>query len=287
MIGPRGPVAVAILFVVATLGPALPALAQTTIQGVSLRDGLVRLGDPLGSAQAGALVATLADIEVSTAPLGTSTGGFTFTFDPSLRTWKRSASSFGPAFSERALTTGKGRFSAGFNYLHSNYRSLEGFDLHNGELQPALNIVGDPNRTASTSLQLNMSSDTVVAYGHVGVTDDIDIGIAVPWVRVNVDGVGRFLTASGTALQSITVKVDLPSHWTFTSRAVTRTPFAAWASPAHSSPAYGHKAVEFRPMRRPVTSSGRHPFHSLAPGTSSSKISSSTPWVSRLRPILE
>lgn len=205
MMGPRGAAAVAILVCGATMGPARPALAQDVIQGISLRDGLIRLGNPLGSEQAGALVATLADIEVSTAPLGTSTGGFTFTFDPALRTWKRSASSFGPAFAERALTTGKGRFGAGFNYLHSNYRTLEGFDLQNGALQPAVNVVGDPNRTASTSLQLNMSSDTVVVYGHIGVTDDIDVGVAVPWVRVSVDGAGRFLAASGTALHTVTL----------------------------------------------------------------------------------
>jgi hypothetical protein len=197
MIGPR--VAVALLVFGATLGPARPILAQGTVEGSSLRDGLIRLGNPLGSEQAGAVVATLADIEVSTAPLGTSTGGFTFTFDPALRTWTRSTSSFGPAFSERALTTGRGKFSAGFNYLHSNYRSLEGFDLQNGDLQPALNIQGDPSRTVATSLQLNISSDTVVAYGHVGVTDDLDVGVALPWVRVTVDGVGKGLGVSGTS----------------------------------------------------------------------------------------
>src|SRR5579862_6678358 len=64
---------------------------------------LKAIGTPLGSAQGMTALASLATLEVSTAPLGTSTGGFTFTFDPLLRIWKRSASSFGPAFAERSL----------------------------------------------------------------------------------------------------------------------------------------------------------------------------------------
>jgi hypothetical protein len=182
----------------------VPISAQTqTVQGSSLRDSLINFGFPLGSQQTGAIIATLTAIEVSTAPLGTSTGGFTFTFDPLLRTWARSASSFGPAFAERALTTGKSKISAGVNYLHAGYSSLEGFDLHNGDLQPALNIQGDPFHTVATSMRLNMSSDTVVAFGHVGVTDDLDVGVAVPWVRVGMDGLGQGLSASGSVLQTV------------------------------------------------------------------------------------
>ncbi|HEV2986657.1 MAG TPA: transporter [Vicinamibacterales bacterium] len=203
MIVPRRVMALATVVFWTALLTAVPALAQTCVPGSSLRDGIRVLGCLLGSEQAGSVVATLTDIEVSTAPLGTSTGGFTFTFDPTLRTWKRSASSFGPAFAERALTTGKAKISAGFNYLHASYRSLEGFNLHNGDLQPALNIQGDPFHTVATSLQLNMSSDTVVAFGHVGVTDDLDVGVAVPWVRVRVDGVGQGLGSSGNVLQTV------------------------------------------------------------------------------------
>ena len=65
---------------------AQSAAAQGAAPADSLRGSLVGLGSPLGSAQGLAAVASLASLEVSTAPLGTSTGGFTFTFDPLLRT---------------------------------------------------------------------------------------------------------------------------------------------------------------------------------------------------------
>ena len=146
-------------------------------------------------------LASLASLEVSTAPLGTSTGGFTFTFDPLLRTWKRSASSFGPAFAERSLTTGKAKVSVGFNFLHAGYNSFGGQDLANGDFRPAKNIrlVSVPAASYS-SLAINLSSDTLVFFGHVGVTDDLDVGVAIPWVRVGLDATGGIFSSSGTNL---------------------------------------------------------------------------------------
>src|SRR4030095_12746840 len=94
--------------VAASLLIAVPARAQAAAPADSMRGVLRALGVPLGSEQSVSGWAALASLEVSTAPLGTSTGGFTFTFDPLLRTFRRSASSFGPAFAERGLTTGRG-----------------------------------------------------------------------------------------------------------------------------------------------------------------------------------
>ena len=50
---------------------------------------------------------------LSTYPLGSPSGGFTYTIDPALGTLTRSSESFGPSFAERALTTGRGKVSAG------------------------------------------------------------------------------------------------------------------------------------------------------------------------------
>ena len=69
-----------------------------------------------GSQAAGETLARAMALEVATAPFGSSSGGFTFTFEPSTRTFSRRAGTFGPAFSERSLTIGKGKLSAGFNF---------------------------------------------------------------------------------------------------------------------------------------------------------------------------
>src|SRR6476660_1627197 len=62
------------------------------------------------------IVGVLASLEVSTAPIGTSTGGFTYTFDSRLGTFNRSSESFGPLFAERSLTIGRGKLSTEFNW---------------------------------------------------------------------------------------------------------------------------------------------------------------------------
>jgi hypothetical protein len=175
--------------------------AQTTSPAPgSLKATLLTFGKVLGTEQGMSALASLTSLEVSTAPLGTSTGGFTFTFDPQLRTWTRSASSFGPSFAERSLTTGRAKVSAGFNVLHASYDSFGGFDLTNGDLHPARNVRSTATPIATTSLKVNLSSDTVVGFAHVGVTDNFDVGIAIPWVRVSLDAEGIFFNAAGADL---------------------------------------------------------------------------------------
>src|SRR5690349_16801412 len=47
--------------------------------------------------------------QVSNVPLGSSSGGFTYTYDVARGTFERSTQTFGPAFAERAETIGRGR----------------------------------------------------------------------------------------------------------------------------------------------------------------------------------
>jgi hypothetical protein len=177
--------------------------AQTVPAAGTLRADLLEMGRQLLSPQAMSSLATLTSLEVSTAPLGTSTGGFTFTFDPLLRTWKRSATSFGPSFSERGLTTGRAKVSAGFNWLNASYNSLGGQNLTNGDYRPAINANNPalnaqlPAPLSYTTLTLNMKSNTLVMFGHVGVTDNFDVGVAVPWVHIQMDGRGGYFSATG------------------------------------------------------------------------------------------
>ena len=72
---------------------------------------------------------------LATYPLGSPSGGFTYTFDPALGTLTRSSDSFGPSFAERALTTGRGKVSVGFGYQHALYDTFEGLDLRQREIK--------------------------------------------------------------------------------------------------------------------------------------------------------
>lgn len=166
------------------------AYSQTDVPPNSLKGRLLEMGvqgsDPFAPEQVAAL-ANIVALEVSTAPTGTSTGGFTFTWDGTLGTFRRSANSFGPAFAERSLTIGRGKFSAGFNWLHAGYDSLAGRDLKNGELRTAQSIDVPGIPFSYVTMQSNLASDTVVGFASYGVTNDLEVAIAIPWVRISMD----------------------------------------------------------------------------------------------------
>src|SRR6185295_16199340 len=49
--------------------------------------------------------------ETTTFPIGSSAGGFTWSFDAGLGAPRRRSQSFGPMFAERPFTTGRGKLS--------------------------------------------------------------------------------------------------------------------------------------------------------------------------------
>jgi hypothetical protein len=193
----------AVLAAIAALGlngaAASAQTVQTTTEFDSVREALGEAARVLGSQQSASTIVALTSIEVVTAPLGTSTGGFTFTFDPLLQVYKRSSSSFGPAFAERSLTAGRAKVSIGANWVYTSYDSLGGFDLEGNQLQLAKNVNSPAlPRVSSTALNVNLDTHTVAAFGQVGVTDNFDLGVIVPWVRVDLAAEGLYLGASGT-----------------------------------------------------------------------------------------
>jgi len=173
-------------------------------------------------------------VQVATSPLASSAGGFTYSFDSSLGTFRRSSPSFGPTYAERASTNGRHRLSAGFNYQHLSYSTLEGQDLQNGSIKiylrhedccstggPAgppffgVNPVPDGSRLTpffegdliQAALSLTATTDRFTSYSTYGVTNRWDIGLAVPVVRVALDAtvhatILRLATGSNAAIHT-------------------------------------------------------------------------------------
>jgi hypothetical protein len=137
--------------------------------------------------------------QLSTFPLGSSSAGFTYTFDPELGVFNRSTETFGPVFSERPLTAGKGKFSFGATQLHATYDRFEGQDLRAGDiklylthqdvngdgslLNPAVWFEGD---IIEAALSIDLKNDTTVLYANYGVSDRFDIGVAIPYQRLDL-----------------------------------------------------------------------------------------------------
>ena len=144
---------------------------------------------------------------LSTYPIGTPGGGFTYVFDPALGSLTRASDSFGPSFAERALTSGRGKVSVGFGYQRATYDTFEGLNLRGREIvfyvQHA-DCCSAGGASASTpdgsrltppfegdliqaSLGLELVSDTSTVFATYGVSNRFDIGLAVPFVRVKLN----------------------------------------------------------------------------------------------------
>jgi hypothetical protein len=127
--------------------------------------------------------------QLATFPIGSPSGGFTFTFDAASSTFQRATDSFGPSFAERAFTNGRGRVTVGATFQYSKYSSFEGSDLDDGDIKFYLRhadvggafFEGD---LVEAALRLDLSSTTTTLFGNYGVTDRLDIAVAVPIVRV-------------------------------------------------------------------------------------------------------
>jgi hypothetical protein len=181
-----------VVLMVVCLHTLLPQLAsgQAAESNLTPRQVLIRLtnaaGEGSGVSNIGEVMADLVGLEVSTAPIGSSAGGFTFTFDPATRAFTRAAPSFGPMFGERAITTGEGRANIGFNYFRTTYDKIDGIDIGDGSLQTVA-FRGGSSPPVGTA-QLNITTDTMVVFANVALNRWFDAGIAVPFVNLKIDG---------------------------------------------------------------------------------------------------
>jgi hypothetical protein len=131
--------------------------------------------------------------QVSSFPLASSAGGFSWAFDSALGTLTRVSDSFGPVFAERALTVGRGRVNVAFAYQRTTFDSLQGRDLESGEIQTYSGLkLPDSSGAVRTmffedTLSLRLSADTALISGTYGLTDRMDVGAVVPFVRMRMD----------------------------------------------------------------------------------------------------
>jgi hypothetical protein len=202
--GLKVPFRIAGVLVTLCCGSTLPARAQVqTTEGLSLRDTILMLTSSqtgaLGGRSLGDVVSFATALEVATTPLGTSSGSFVFTLDPTTGLDVRSATTFGPAFADRALTSGEGKVSIGSSFLFATYDKLGKLDLEEMPLLYGKDLATSDAALGVTSLAL--SSKTLVLSGLVGVTDALDLGVAVPLVTVKLDGISWVCVGKDPQLQ--------------------------------------------------------------------------------------
>lgn len=138
--------------------------------------------------------------ELTTVPLTSSSGGFAYRFNPSLGTVERASESFGPFFTERSLMIGRGRASVGGQVQIARFSELDIYNLRDGTFVTTANrFLGQPQPFDVESLTLELDSTTVTLFGHVGLHERVDLGVAVPFIRLALDG-SRLNVYRGTPL---------------------------------------------------------------------------------------
>lgn len=147
--------------------------------------------------------------QLSSLPLPSSASGFTYTFDPVLGVYNRSADSFGPILTERAETLGKGKFYAGFAYQHFKFASLDGLDLHRiPAVFEHIQSTPDPvirQDVITTDNFVDAKIGQFTTFFTYGLLDRLDVSVAVPLVSAKLDVVSnatvrRIGTAGNTTI---------------------------------------------------------------------------------------
>ena len=163
---------------------------------------------PAAAAGNGTIISFITDAiggNVADYPFSSASGGSTFRFEGGMPV--RTSISPGPVFAERAPTLGRGHALIGVSYNTFHYTTLRGVDLKNLPLTfthqnvtgPACDSVvgssctpmGVPNlendiMPFTLALDINVSlASFVVTYG---LTDQIDIGVALPIVSTSLNG---------------------------------------------------------------------------------------------------
>jgi hypothetical protein len=132
------------------------------------------------------------------------------------------SSSFGPIFAERAQTVGRGRFNAGANVTHVAFSQLRGVPTSDLQLTFVHQNVDFPNCSVvfggncaeygiplfehdviDLNLDMNIRANIFALYGTFGVTDWLDLSVAVPVVSLSLDGrsSARIVPATGIPVQ--------------------------------------------------------------------------------------
>src|SRR3954452_16190801 len=124
--------------------------------------------------------------QLTAIPLPSPASGFTYQFDAATGTFVRSTRSFGPILADRGETIGRGKIAFGFTYQFFSYDHLDGEPL---TAIPAVFTHDNPQAgggRADVVATANTIEATVAQYtGAItyGVTDRIDLSLAVPVVR--------------------------------------------------------------------------------------------------------
>lgn len=163
-------------------------------------------------------------VNLTSVPIATSSSGFLYRLNPQLGTVERATESFGGFFVERALTPGHGRAAFGLSASSSSFDQLDDLRLRDGFLTTARTFADEPAPFDTDTLTLRIRSSMMTAFASVGITDRLEIGGVLPFVRLEIEGAREnvyrgdtFLQASATATASGVADAAVRAKYTLVS----------------------------------------------------------------------
>ncbi len=139
-------------------------------------------------------VSTAIATQLAIQPIISPSSGFTYKYDSASGAFVRTTTSLGPVYAERAETVGRGNMSFGVSYQRFRFSNLDGIDLH--KIPAVFTHVPDTGPggvpepyeadVISTVNSIDLKMDQTVIYGTVGITDRLDVSVAVPIVDVRM-----------------------------------------------------------------------------------------------------
>lgn len=129
---------------------------------------------------------------VSSFPLSSTAAGLTFDFSSGRPV--STSTSFGPIFAERAQTIGSGLVNMGFNFTNIQYTKMRGVNTKDLRLafthqNVGNDLLGDPFFEfdyIDFYMNMDIRASIFAFYFTYGITDQIDISVAVPFINVGI-----------------------------------------------------------------------------------------------------
>jgi hypothetical protein len=131
--------------------------------------------------------------QIGQLPLATPASGFIYTFDKSVSVYTSAQESFGPLLAERAETIGPHKIYFAFTYQRFDFSEIDGNDF---KRLPILFYYPSPNSATvvtATENRLDAHVDQYVVFGTLGLTDRIDLSLALP-----INNISMSLNTRGT-----------------------------------------------------------------------------------------
>ncbi|GJM44760.1 MAG: hypothetical protein DHS20C21_16020 [Gemmatimonadota bacterium] len=155
--------------------------------------------------------------QLSSFPLSSSAGSFSYEFDATLGVLTRPTQSFGSVYTERPFTVGQGKYNLGVSFAQFSFDRLDDLLLRDGDLRLVFlheDADGDGRVrpffegdivAADLFIDLDVNVTTIAAT--YGVRDRLDVGLVIPVVDVSLDvltdaNVLALASGSGTHLFS-------------------------------------------------------------------------------------